>query len=42
MSNTILTQIPGQSTSEFHITINPMQLNPITIMSTIKVINEAI
>jgi len=40
MSNTILTQIPAPSTSEFHININSVQLNP--IMSTVKFINEAI
>ena len=40
MSNTILTQIPAPSTSEFHININSVKFNP--IMCTVKFINKAI
>jgi len=42
MSNIILTQIPTQSTLEFYIVINSMQLNPSKVMSTVKFINEII
>jgi len=38
----ILTQIPEQSASKFHIDINSMQLNPSIIMSTVKFIKEII
>ena len=40
--NMILTQIHARSTSEFHVNINSMQLNPSIIMSTVKFINEII
>jgi len=33
---------PAQSTSEFHININLMQLNPSIIMPNVKFINEII
>jgi len=40
MSNTIPTQIPAGSTSEFHFNINSVQLN--RNMSTVKFINKVI
>ena len=42
MGNMILTQILAQSTSDFHINMNSMQLKSSIIMSNVKFINEII